>query len=123
MGKQTNLELVRVLLPFGRGGGVNHDTAEWWQFMGRTLHLALCSVPLTVQASPRSCFMPSLGSPYIEQGREGKGKAQGDWKLVQGSQTGHLLFSLLTVVSLPHKSAATWKIHMALGSTHHTTKS
>lgn len=68
-----------LLLPFGRDGGVNHDTAEWWQFMGHTLHLALYSVSLVrdtgitgIQASPRSSFVPSLGSP-IEEGREGRG--------------------------------------------------
>lgn len=82
---------------FGRGGGIIHDAAEPWQFTRHTLQLALNSVYVTMPASPRSSFTPSLGRLSIE---ERKGETQGDWKLVQDSQTGRLLVNLLKMVSL-----------------------
>lgn len=60
-GRPTNPELLLVL---HRDGEDIHNTAELWQFMGHTLHLAL---HLCMQPPPSNSFMAGLGSLSAEE--------------------------------------------------------
>lgn len=65
-GRPTNLEWLRVLLLLGRGGEVVHGTAEPWQFMGHTLHLAWPSGYLNPPAASQQAWAVFL----LKRGRE-----------------------------------------------------
>lgn len=64
-GRPTNFEWLRVLL-LGRGGEVVHGTAEPWQFMGHTLHLAQPSGYLNPPAAttPQQQLHTRLGQSF-----------------------------------------------------------
>lgn len=63
-GRPTNLELLRVLPLLCGGGEVIHDTAEPWQCLGHTLHLALHSEYLNRATTPQQQLHTRLGESF-----------------------------------------------------------